>query len=550
MIIPGEASQRLAFYLDVAERCAVSRDKRKADYETWRSWYLFGSPPQEPPCYFNKIYPALDQLLSFINSSETTRFSIDIGEEEDEGYHAKTPAMQKLLNAIWHDTDTDMIFDSALRWALVYALVPIKIVRSGYEPKAYIVHPADYGVLREDVLPSERQEAVVQHYLISRSELYRRIYRHPHREDIVSRIATGGEKRSDMPPAVERIVLSQTSPNVVGTVNIDLYGWNRMEANIDQDTVEMRELYIWNDEENDYQVVTLADPDIVIYDRPQASGENGTDMFLKGMLPFIHVCPNPLPDYFWGNSDVQRLIPLQQLRNTRMQEILVLLQKQVDPPKFLSGYQGILDEKTFTLNRPGSYMSSDMPGAKVDQLAPDMPEDLWRELKEIDTMFEESIGISPIMTGHGETGVRSAGHASQLARLGAARTKKRALVVEDVLEKVASTDLSMLQKYWKKPLVDTEGKEFIPEQFTKDFMVKVDAHSNSPIFMEDSRSLAFNLFKVGAIDREMLVRMLQPPMEQMILDKLKKMPPPQPQPQKGKKGGGGAGEIEMPSGGE
>lgn len=549
MIIPNDAELRMAFYLDVAERCDVSREKRRADYETWRSWFLFGSPPQEPPCYFNKIYPTLDQLLAFINSSETTRFSVEIGDEEDQTFHAKTPALQNLLNAIWHDTDTDAIFDSALKWALVYGMVPLKILRSGYEPKAYIVNPADYGVLREDCMPQERQEAVLQHYLISRSELFRRIYRHPKRDDIVARVSTGGEKRSDMPPAVERIVMSQMQPNLVGTVNIDLYGWNRMEPNIDEDAVEMRELYIWNDEEEDYQVVTLADPDIVIFDRPQAASDNGADMFLKGQLPFIHVCPSPMPDYFWGMSDVQRLVPLQQLRNTRMQEILVLLQKQVSPPKFLSGYQGILDEKTFALDRPGGFMSSDIPGAKVDVLGPDMPEDLWKEIKEIDAMFDEASGISPVMTGHGETGVRSAGHAAQLARLGAARTKKRALVVEDVLEKVATTDLAMLQKYWKNPLIDMDGKEFIPAQFTKDFMVKVDAHSNSPIFMEDTRALAFNLFKAGAIDKEMLIRMLQPPMEQMILDKLKKMPqqPPEPPGKKKKKGGGG--EIDMPTGG-
>jgi hypothetical protein len=42
--------------------------------------------------------------------------------------------------------------------------------------------------------------------------------------------------------------------------------------------------------------------------------------------------------------------------------------------------------------------------------------------------------------------------------------------------------------------VDEDGNKFIAAQFTSDFNVKVDAHSNSPIFMEDQRDLAFNLF--------------------------------------------------------
>jgi hypothetical protein len=58
--------------------------------------------------------------------------------------------------------------------------------------------------------------------------------------------------------------------------------------------------------------------------------------------------------------------------------------------------------------------------------------------------------------------------------------------------------------------------KFIPEQFTRDFVVKVDAHSNSPIFMEDLRSLAFNLFKAQAIDKESLSDLLDPPMKQLL----------------------------------
>ena len=53
-------------------------------------------------------------------------------------------------------------------------------------------------------------------------------------------------------------------------------------------------------------------------------------------------------------------------------------------------------------------------------------------------------------------------------------------------------------------------------------MVKVDAHSNSPIFTEDLRQLAFNLFKAKAIDTESLLDLLEPPMKQLLKDKLKK----------------------------
>jgi hypothetical protein len=70
-------------------------------------------------------------------------------------------------------------------------------------------------------------------------------------------------------------------------------------------------------------------------------------------------------------------------------------------------------------------------------------------------------------------------------------------------------------------LKDDDGNDFIPEQFTDDFMVKVDAHSNSPIFTEDLRNLAFSLHQAGAIDQEGLLDLLEPPMKQLLKEKLK-----------------------------
>jgi hypothetical protein len=106
--------------------------------------------------------------------------------------------------------------------------------------------------------------------------------------------------------------------------------------------------------------------------------------------------------------------------------------------------------------------------------------------------------------------------------LASSRAKKRALIVEDSLEKVATLYLKLMQTYDKTHFSDEEGNKFIPEQFTRDYVVKVDAHSNSPIFTEDLRQLAFNLFKAQAIDKESLLDLLEPPMKQLLKDKLRK----------------------------
>ena len=516
MRIPSNELLREQFYRDLIEKCMVSLQDRKGDYASLRSWFLFGSGPDESPTIFNKIYPHIDQLTSFLYSAETTRFSINVGASVPDQEQIKVPRLTLALNDEWLNSNADQVFSSALTWSLVFNSTFIKLVyNNGIHP--YMVEPASIGVLREDTPYTDRQEALVQTYYITKSELYNRLYSHPKRESIVKRITTSvHSKTEDLPEGVDRIIMSQSNPTIYGNVNLDLFGMNRYKARVAEETVKMYELWVWNDETQDYQCVTMAEPDIFIYDRPGAS------MFLKGELPFVQLCPNPQFDYYWGQSEVQRLVFLQQLRNNRMTEILDLLSKQVNPPTALTGFTGILDEKNFALNRAGGLLASDMPNAKAERLAPDMPSSLFEVIHEVDNMFSEASGISSVLQGKGESGVRSSGHASQLARLGSSRAKKRALIIEDSLEKVATLYLKLMQAYDKTHFKDEDGHPFIPEQFTKDYVVKVDAHSNSPIFTEDLRQLAFNLFKAKAIDTESLLDLLEPPMKQLLKDKLKK----------------------------
>lgn len=515
MRIPKSPEDRENFYLDIISKCMVSRETRAADYATLRSWYLFGNGPDSAPALYNKIFPHIDQLTSFVYSAETTRFSINLGAAVPTENHRMVPALTRQLNDEWLNSNADLTFAQGVSWSLCYNSTFIKLVANqGIHP--HFVEPHCMGVLREDIPGLDNQEAIVQTYYITKSQLYSQLYSHPRREELVARINSVQHERTEVANGIQRIMMSQVDPTLYGNVNLDLSGYNRYKAEVAEPTIEMTELWIWNDETQDYQVVTKADPDVIIYDRA------GEQLWMKGELPFVQICPNPLYDYFWGQSEVQRLVFLQELRNKRMTEILDLLSKQVAPPTALIGFTGILDEKNFALNRAGGLLATDMPNAKVEKLAPTIPQDLFREIGEIDAMFEEASGIVSVLQGRGESGVRSSGHASQLARLGSSRAKKRALVIEDSLEKLATMYLKAQRLYNPTHLKDVNGLPFIAEQFPDDFVVKVDAHSNSPIFMEDLRTLAFNLFKSQVIDKESLLDLLEPPMKQQLKERLKK----------------------------
>lgn len=516
MKIPKESIERLFFYEDIARKCLASRNNRRGMYQVYRSYYMNGSGTDSMyPAKYNKIYPHIDQLTSFLYAQETTRFAISMGASVDKMEYGKIAPLQQTINDEWNNTNTDITFGQALNWSLVYGSTFVKLIWRGSSISAFVVDPHDFGVLREDVSQLDRQEAVVHTYYISKSELRNQLESHPERDAILAKVFATTVSPDKGTGAIQRIITSAASPNMIGNVDMNLSTPTGYTPEVADELIEMRELHVWDDDINDYRVVTIADPFVVIYERSEEK------MFLKGELPFIQVSPTPAYDYFWGVSEVERLMPLQMLRNQRMDEIFHMLNLQAKPPRAFSGFPGITDEMNRTLDVPGGYVFGDMPSAKVDTLSPNIPNDLFREITQIDEMFAEMSGITNVLSGRGEAGVRSLGHASTLARLGGSRTKKRALIVEDALEKLATLYLKLLQVYDKRRYPADDGTLFIAAQFTDDFVVKVDAHSNSPIFVEDQTQLAFNLFQAGVITKERLLDLVQPPMLQLLKQDLK-----------------------------
>lgn len=518
MRIPTEPGQRHAFYSDLLQQCLVSREERRAMYMELRRYYMCGcGAAGNPATTVNKIYPHLDQLCSFMYSQETTKFAVTIDATTSEGEFSRIPAVNQVVNEIWHSTNSDVLFGNALIWSFVYGTVLLKTRWNRDHLEFFLVEPHNFGVLREDIPMISRQEAFVQCYMVTKTELERelRTANHPNVEEILKSVSPAGMPQNNQGTHFGNIVVSTVAPQILGNVDITLSSIGRYQPRVQSPLVRMYELYVQNDKEGDYQIVTMADPAIVVYDRPLR------DMFVDHEQPFTQICPTPAPDYFWGYSEVERLVPLQDMRNERLDDVRKMMKRQARPSKTFTGFTAITDEMNATFDTPDGYAVSDLPGAKVDPFQPTIPEDLFREMRELDAMFEEMSGINNVLSGRGETGVRSEGHASKLAQLGSSRAKKRALIIEDALEKQATLNLQMEQKFSTKKYKDEDGDQFVLDQFTKDFTVKVDAHSNSPIFMEQADEKAFMLLKAGAIDRQELLDLLDVPMKQLLKNKLK-----------------------------
>ena len=509
-----------AFYIELNQKCTATRNERRKQYVLWRSFFLYGAGPEMTNTTINKIYPHVDQLNALMYSSETTRFSIDLAPSASDINKTMVIPMMRSLNEDWHACNTDLIFSQALMWSFVYGSMFVKMRVNNGQIEPFVVEPFDMGVLREDIYGLWRQEAFSHNYYITKSQLeYElRSIPHPRTEEILKNLtATPKPNQMDAAATLDRIVTSQSSPTMIGNVNFDIGENSKYKPKVAEELIQMSELYVFDDEIQDFRIVTIAEPGVVVFDRPIES------VFIKKEIPFIQICPNPAHDFFWGYSEVDKLIPLQKMRNERMEQIQHMLNLQARPPKFGSGFNGAVDEMADTMDTPNGLLAADMPGAKLEALQPTIPADLYKEIREIDAMFEEASGITNVMSGRGEQGVRSQGHAANLARLGSSRAKKRALIIEDQLEKVATLFLQIKQAYDKDRMRSDTGIEFIADQFTDKCIVKVDAHSNSPIFQEDQRALAFELFKAKAIDRESLLDLLDVPMKELLKQRLMKM---------------------------
>lgn len=518
MRIPADFNDREQFYRNLINSCFVSRSERIRAYAEQKRYYMYGCGADgDPSVTVNKIYPHIDQLMSFVFSKETTRFGVEIGQSVSDGQLDMVDTINQDVNNEWHASNTDLVTEHAVRWAHVYGTMHTKSRWNGKAYEPFLVEPHNFGVLREDRPFLSRQEAFCQRYLQTKSELERELLaaNHKNRASILEHVVASHHPVAEVGTQIGNIVVSAVSPTILGNVDINLSSINRYTPRVDADLVQMYELYVWDNSISDWQIVTLADPQTIVYDRPLRT------MFVEDEQPFVQIAPSPAPDYYWGFSEVERLVPLQEMRNERMLQIRKMMDRQANPPKSYSGYT-VTDETNQAFDTPGGYVQTDMPGSKVEPYVPDIPEDLFREVRDLDAMFEEISGINNVLAGRGEQGVRSQGHAAQLAKLGSSRAKARALTIEDSLEKQATLMLQIKQKYSKRRYKDEKGDQFVLDQFTKDYCVKVDAHSSSPIFMEDAEQKAFGLFQAKAIDREELLDLVQVPNRQLLKQNLRR----------------------------
>lgn len=572
------------FAKEILDQCTASKPNRLQRDSSFRSLYLTGSETGDVATY-NEVFAFIDNLSAYLYSPVELRFLIDCYGSASQLDRARMRAASSEFHKQFRRSNTDTLLDDAVTWALVKGKTFIKNSWTNQGFKDILVQPGMMGVLEENLTSLDDQDAFVQTTYVSPDRLNRILSRHPDRVKLMQsamRYVNNGTGADDPEHdnSLRQIVVGGLQPyQVSGQNNASARAQVRwldapapqFAPDVMSSLIPLHELWIWDDErenekeglDGEYTTILFTGPDTVFYGdvthrnlfadqfdlanklkKTLPSSQNP----LAGHHPFSEICPNQLDGYFWGRSELCNVALLQKCINSRVDGINQMLRRQEDPPKFFTGTQGIKQAAYSMMKKAGGYFTDSNPNAKVQDMYPQLPDRIFESLHEFQAMFDRMAGFTATMSGRGEVGVRSASQSDALTRNASPRFKDRALVVERQLEAMGALKLDMLKAHvpdamqaWvpkgeaglegEIPPLDTLQQPPIPDAVPVEFMfydlpencrVSVDSHSSSPAFSQESRTMIFDAFKIGAVDQEYVLEHLHLPGADGAIEKLQR----------------------------
>jgi len=530
----------------IIERCSASREKRRQTYRLLRHWYLRGCELNNLPALFNRLHAHVELLSSMIYAPESARFWLGVSPSERAEYMDRLDVARDEFSQHWRNCGADVDFASYVDWAAVYGTLIVKIIPgpNGAVREAPI-DPAAFGVGREDIPSLDRQPYFVHWYVISLPELKDKIAALPVAEqaDILSLAESQSLPNNsagvdqNMPGGMMGSVIV-TSVNDTDRVQgfLDLSSLNQDRPEVTEPLVELAEVwqrcqYQRNDAKTptgafwDWKVSTCLGTYVLWETRnpvlPYVPGDRAGKGAIEAEQPFVAIRLGVLIDYFWGRSELAPLTRLQVAADDHLTDIREMMGRQLDPSGLMTGIN-LPQDKISAIRNKGNWISTQQAGGKLQPLVPTMPPQAFDLLTKFDQMFNEEGGI-PEDLGTAQEDIRVQGQIQGTARK-MGRIRKKALVVEDALEVLATRMFHVKQRNDATEYTVGEGdtaETFVLADLPMNAVVKVSAHSASPVYAEQALEKALVLYKAGAIDDASLIEILDPPMMELLREKAK-----------------------------
>ena len=529
MLLPSSKTLLTKRTQDIKETCRASASQRAALCRLQNQWIETGRSNGNR-ALVNKLYAHNDRLASHLFSPSELAFMVDFEAHYDTKTLAMAGTAARAITREWERKDIDVMFGSGVKSSLDYGSCVIKQMWGHTGVEARVIMPWQFGVYREDLNSLEEQEALCESGLMTTEEVWRRISHLPDAEKLYQRVVSNAGKESGehLEGSFFHNVLSTSILNTdLNNVRQQPGGVVQLASNMARQMIgpEMKlalvpfhELYIKDDDREDYVTVLLIEPDILI--SPYFKREN---MFAPKTQPYSLIQANQTPGYLWGRSEIVDLVEPQGLMASWYDDLKRMMALQNDKILAFSGADGISDEKYAEFRGAGFF---DLPpGASVNDLTPQFPPQMFQAIETISRAMEEISGFSNILSGQGESGVRAGVHADTLMRAASPRLRDRSLLIERQCAAAADKTLSLMQA--KDGGVYRTGTkepvEFLLHDLPDDRRVTVDSHSSSPIFAEDHKDLVGFGLKAGYLGGDSAIDLLPYPQKDLLRERYAKM---------------------------
>jgi hypothetical protein len=514
---------RFALYRNLIRTCEISRADRRARNQGLRQLYLTGAKDGSRPRY-NAIKAYVRSSAALLYASGSTRFGVSLPPRYGDDFLDEEQAAREELRQVWHDSYAPLIFGLGVTWAHVWDTAVFKVFVSENRPHLMLLpEPGDLGLLHEDLIDWDTQEALCQWYTMDLARFARVVAAIPNAEtrrrlmqQATDHAVPGTETALDvLPPAMNRIILASASPTMVGVVNTDAWG-PMATPRVGDPVVRLAELWVKDDALGDYRVVTNFLPtEEILWDPPNPLN--------PGEHPFHNLSLELIPNYAWGSSPIDDQEALQAWREEKMTELDIRDGLQIDPPIVFEGMSTIDGEKAKAFRRRGGNITLSTPNAKATPMVPEPLPEPFSFVEQIDAMSAKAGGLPRGMTGQTEQGVRSGDQAMTQALLGAGPTFERAMLVVHCLEAVATAMLRLHRRVSDVTLQKTDGSKFLLSQMPADLVARVWAQSSSPLYAEKIVQKAMAAVQMKAITPEDALDYLDLPMTEALKAKARKL---------------------------
>jgi hypothetical protein len=526
--IPHQETALIRFTNECIDQCMSSSRARAAECRLINAIVETGRTDGSKS-KMNMLYNHADRLTAYLYSPTDLRFTLDFENDYPETIYQQAAVVARGLTRDWERNNIDIEFGTGVFEALKYGSSVLKQwveLDDDDEPifNKRLVSQWNLGVYTEDENDLSKQEVICERMYLTMPEVWQRICKLPGANDLFKRIkahARTGESDWDATSYFHQ-VLSTTQINASGTVNpkppagglVDLannQNYSVMSPNIAVDRVLMHELYVKGS--RDYVTIQIIEPDIIVTPfRKERVVMKMSNLLVPGDMqtqrhPYTLIQPNQMKGYLWGRSEFADIIEPQMSLSQGVDDGQKLIGIQVDKIMGMTGVDGMSDERYDAMH--GAGWVSAPQGATLNDLTPKIPPELLPWLKFLIEQINTLGGLSELMQGKGESGVRAGVHANTLMKTGSPRLRDRSLLVER--QCATAADLTLLLKtakdgdrYWTKAdtFEEIQKSSFMLSDLPDDRRVAVDSHSSSPIFADDHQQLTAFGLKAGFIDGE------------------------------------------------